>query len=169
VFPVLAVAANVLAVAVLVPTSRRRLFVSARGPLVLAALVAVTATLGSLFLSEAAGFVPCVLCWYQRIAMYPLAVLGVVAAWRRDAAVWVYAAPLAAVGLAVSVWHYLVERVPTLSAASSCSVSAPCDVRWVDAFGFVTIPYMAGSGFALILACLLAAARLGRAPAATDD
>lgn len=159
VFPVLALVANALALLVIIPATRRRLFSSARHPLILAAVVAIAATAGSLYLSEVARFIPCVLCWYQRIAMYPLALMLGVAAWRRDTKVWVYAAPLALIGMIISIWHYLVEHVPVLGQATSCSLSAPCDVRWVDAYGFVTIPYMAASAFVLILACLFVAAR----------
>jgi disulfide bond formation protein DsbB len=167
VFPLLAVVANLLTVALLVPPIRRRLVTSPAGALMLAAAVAAVATAGSLYLSEAAGFIPCLLCWYQRIAMYPLALILAVAVVRRDAKVWLYSVPVAAVGLAVAVWHYLVERLPVLSETTSCDVAAPCTERWVDAYGFVTIPYMAASGFTLIIVASIVAAVLdGASPKA---
>jgi disulfide bond formation protein DsbB len=127
----------------------------------LAFLVALTATLGSLYLSEIAHFVPCKLCWYQRIAMYPLVPILAVAAWKRDPAVWRYAVPVAAIGAAISVYHYQLERFPN-QASVSCSAEAPCTVVWIWKFHFVSIPFMALSGFALIVALLLVARSLAR-------
>jgi disulfide bond formation protein DsbB len=121
----------------------------------LAFVVALVATLGSLYLSEVAHFVPCRLCWYQRIAMYPLPVLLGIAWWRRDDHVRWYALPLAAIGGCVSVYHVLVERFPSLESTGVCEVSNPCTIRWVERFGFVTIPLMALAGFALIIALLV--------------
>lgn len=158
VFPILAILANVLTVAFLL---RPRLFFSSQfQPVSFAALVAVTATLGSLFLSEVAGFIPCNLCWAQRIAMYPLAVILPLAAHKPARGGLTAAGVLAVGGLAISLWHYAIERIPALSEATSCSVSAPCDVKWIDAYGFVTIPYMAASGFILILVSLYTHKRL---------
>ena len=116
-----------------------------------AAAVASTATLGSLWYSEVAGFVPCELCWYQRIAMYPLAVLLVVAAVRRDLTIRLHARLLAGIGLVISAWHVAVQRLPSLSGTSSCSADAPCTAIWVDSFGVFTIPTMAACGFLAVL------------------
>lgn len=127
-----------------------------RGALALAAMIAVVATAGSLTYSEAYGFVPCELCWYQRIAMYPLVVVLGVAAWRSDLAVRRYAAPLAAIGAALSIYHVLIQR--GLVGAGACDASAPCSVVWVRELGVVTIPGMALAGFLGILALLDAAA-----------
>lgn len=117
--------------------------------------VALVATLGSLFLSEVVGFTPCVLCWYQRIAMYPLAVILGIAALRSDIGVRRYVVPLLGVGAALSTYHYLMQHFPELS-ASSCSASAPCTAAWVWEFGFVSIPFMALACFATIAWLLLA-------------
>lgn len=116
-----------------------------------AAAVATTAMLGSLWYSEVAGFVPCDLCWYQRYAMYPLAVVLTVAAVRRDASIRVPARLAAGVGLAISAWHVAVQRVPSLSGATSCSAEAPCTAVWVEVFGLLTIPAMAACGFLAVL------------------
>jgi disulfide bond formation protein DsbB len=129
----------------------------------LAWLVAVIATAGSLYYSEVAGFEPCAYCWYQRIAMYPLAVILGVAAWRRDRSIHLYAIPLAAIGGAIAVYHYLVQRFPDLS-TGSCSATAPCSGIWVWELGFVTIPVMAFACFAAIIALL----GIGRSHAATN-
>lgn len=122
--------------------------------LVIAAVVAIVSTLGSLYFSEVANFPPCRLCWYQRIAMYPLAVILSIAAWRRDRAVRWYALPLAVAGGLVSVYHMLVERYPSLE-SGSCDPANPCSIIWVERLGYLTIPTMALSGFALIAVLLV--------------
>lgn len=124
------------------------------GALWLAAIVAGVATTGSLYFSEVAGYAPCALCWYQRIAMYPLVVILGIAAARGDVAIRRYVAPIAAVGAAVSIYHIGVERLPGLP-TGACSLEAPCDLIWVERFGFVTIPVMALAGFLAILSLLL--------------
>jgi len=123
----------------------------------LAFVVALVSTVGSLWLSEGAGFTPCRLCWYQRIAMYPMTVILGVAAWRRDGSVRWYALPVAAIGATISVWHILIERFPSLESSTSCEVANPCSIIWVERFGYLTIPTMALSGFVLIITLLLLA------------
>lgn len=113
-----------------------------------AAAVAVGATLGSLYFSESAGFVPCELCWFQRIAMYSTAVILTLAALRRDRAVLPYALTLSLLGLAVSAYHIQLQLFPDQS--SFCEAANPCSAQWVEAFGWMTIPQMAGLSFALI-------------------
>lgn len=120
----------------------------------LAALVAVVATLGSLYLSEVAHLIPCRYCWLQRIAMYPLALILVVAVVAKDRGVRKYAVPIACVGLAFSTWHYLLQVFPSLEDATACNILNPCTVRYAWKFGFVSIPYMAGSASILVLALL---------------
>ena len=120
----------------------------------LAWAVALTCTLGSLYLSEVAKFPPCILCWYQRIAMYPLVVILAVAALRRDRAVKWYVVPMALIGIGISIYHYLIERFPD-SVSFSCSADVPCSTVWVWKFHFLSIPAMAGLGFALITTLVL--------------
>jgi len=127
------------------------------GALWLAFTVALTATAGSLFFSELAHLVPCTLCWYQRIAMYPLALILGIAAWRGEWGVRRYAAPLAAIGAAVAAYHVVLQRVPSLPSAG-CSLTAPCSAIDFERFGFVTIPVMALIGFIAILTVLFALA-----------
>src|SRR3954470_16418728 len=125
----------------------------------LAWAVAAVCMVGSLYFSEVAHFVPCRLCWYQRIAMYPLVLLLGIAAARRDVAIRLYAIPLAAIGAAVSIYHVQLERFP--EQATFCSLEAPCNIPPVQQFGFVTLAVMALCGFAAIVA-LLAIARAPR-------
>ena len=114
-------------------------------------LVAVIATAGSLWFSESAGFPPCVLCWYQRIAMYPLViVLGIRAlrpAGSRDLRLAGLA--LVAVGLAVNLWHVAIETFPDLD-SGACDAAVPCTIRWVEGLGFFTIPRLATVAFLLV-------------------
>jgi len=116
----------------------------------LAWIVALTNTLGSLYLSEVAHFIPCKLCWYQRIAMYPLVVLLLVAAIKHSREIARATLPLIAIGAAISMYHYLVERFPSMAGGASCDPTAPCTVVWIWRFHYLSIPGMALSGFLLI-------------------
>src|SRR4051812_5667151 len=128
----------------------------------LAWVVATVTTLGSLYYSEHAGFIPCELCWYQRILMYPLVIVLGVAALRRDRAVWITALVFVVLGAPLSLYHWLVERVPAFEESSSCSAITPCSAPWFEKFGFVTLAWMAMSAFLLIgvlLVCTLLGTR----------
>ena len=127
--------------------ARARLAVPA---LALAAAIALVATLGSLWFSEVADLPPCRLCWFQRTAMYPLAVILTIAAIRRDRRIAWYAVPLALIGMGVSIYHYLVEWFPSWE--TSCDPINPCSLLWFGRrFGYLTLPSMAGTGFAGIV------------------
>jgi disulfide bond formation protein DsbB len=115
--------------------------------------IAIVATVGSLYLSEGAHFLPCALCWYQRIAMYPSAVLLAVALVRRRVDVNVYAIPLATMGALISAYHMLVERLPRLE-SGVCKSTAPCTVIWTRRLGYLTIPTMALTAFVAIVVLL---------------
>jgi disulfide bond formation protein DsbB len=115
----------------------------------LAWIVALVCTVGSLIYSEIIHFVPCRLCWFQRIAMYPLAFILLVGAIRREAVVKYYALPLALTGLAVSIYHNLSQLNPSLE-GGACDPLNPCSARSIEVFGFIDIPFMAGAGFILI-------------------
>lgn len=119
----------------------------------LAFAVALTCTLGSLYFSEIAKFTPCKLCWYQRIAMYPLVLLLGLAAARRDRGIRVYGLALAAIGAGIATYHTWLQAFPS-STSSFCTVEAPCTERHVWELGFVSIPFMALAGFLLIIALL---------------
>jgi hypothetical protein len=138
---------------------RRKLTGDERGLLLLAWLTALGATLGSLYYSDVVGFRPCLLCWYQRIAMYPLVLILGAGVIRGEAGVWRYGLPLSVVGLVIAVYHVAVQYRPALDVVT-CDASAPCTVRYVAAYGFVSIPFMAACGFLLISAVLLAARTL---------
>ena len=121
----------------------------AKAALPLAATVASGAMLGSIYFSEIADFVPCKLCWYQRIAMYPLAVLLTIATIYRDRAIFRYVTVIAALGLSVSVYHVWIQWFPEDS--NFCEISNPCSAKWIEALGAITIPQMAAVSFILII------------------
>ena len=123
----------------------------------LATMVAVGATLGSLYFSEIRNFVPCDYCWYQRIAMYPLAIILLIATIRRDKNIIPYALTLSLSGMVLSVYHYQLQLFPEQS--SSCGLDASCTYRWIEVFGFVTIPLLALTSFAFISMILLVTPR----------
>jgi len=161
----IALVATLAAVGMLV--TRRVPAWAPRAALPTAAAITVVTTLGSLYYSEVAGYPPCVLCWYQRIAIYPQVVILGVAAWRRDARVWMTSVPLAAIGIAISAWHVAVERNPAL--AGPCDPDNPCAIRWVEEFGFLTIPTMALiAGLAIVALTLLARRAADDRAAGTD-
>ncbi len=115
----------------------------------IAALVAVAATAGSLYFSEVAGFVPCELCWYQRIAMYPMALILPLAVLRRDRQITNYAFVLAGAGFLISASHIEAQLFPERS--NSCALDDPCSAKWVEGLGVFTIPQMAAMAFFLIV------------------
>jgi disulfide bond formation protein DsbB len=127
-------------------------------------VVAALATGGSLFFSEVAHYPPCELCWFQRVCMYPLAITTLLAAVFGDRRASRYLLPLPLVGGAVSAYHLLVEN-GVLNQSQACLISAPggCAVKWVDEFGYVTIPTLALTGFVLAFGSLLLASLEPRA------
>ena len=122
-------------------------------------LVAVTATAGSLYFSEVRLFVPCSLCWYQRIFMYPLVILLGIASYRQDTGIVRYALPLSVLGGTVSLFHYLEQKVPGFSAPTLCRAGVPCTQEYINWLGFITIPFLALVAFTLITLLLIGVAR----------
>jgi disulfide bond formation protein DsbB len=116
--------------------------------------VATLAMAGSLYFSEVANYTPCTLCWYQRIAMYPLVLILGIAAIRRDSGIRLYAIPLAGVGAAIAAYHYLLEWFPQID-TGACTVGIPCTQVWFREFGFVSLPLLALVAFLLVIALLL--------------
>jgi disulfide bond formation protein DsbB len=118
-------------------------------------VVALVTTLGSLYFSEIAHFTPCDLCWYQRICMYPLVVVLLVAAIRDDRRVWTYVTPIAGIGAVIAVYHTQLQAFPQQQ--SFCSVTVPCTARYVWELGFISLPFMALTAFVFILTMVLLA------------
>ena len=141
------------------PLRRQAVEAVAPSALALAAVVAAVCMSGSLYFSEVARFPPCHLCWLQRFCMYPLVPILGLAAWKRAGWVRPYAAALAFVGACISTYHVALEHHPEWE-SSVCDPKNPCTVIWVKRVGYLTIPTMALSGFALIIT-LLAVSRAG--------
>jgi disulfide bond formation protein DsbB len=116
--------------------------------------LAFVATAGSLFFSEVSDFIPCRLCWFQRIGMYPLAAILLIAAKRRDVRGGaLYGLPLAVFGSIVAIYHIYIEYHPEAETAA-CKVGAPCTVKWIDKLGYITIPVLALTAFLAIITLL---------------
>jgi disulfide bond formation protein DsbB len=126
-----------------------------------ACLVALVATAGSLYFSEVRHFAPCVLCWYQRIAMYPLALTLGIAAVTNDRRIGRYVLPVTAIGSIISIYHVQLERFPQQEALA-CSKTVPCTTIWFDQFGYITLPTLALSAFALIAVLVWLGGRHGQ-------
>lgn len=115
-------------------------------------VVALTAGAGSLFYSEIAGYAPCKLCWLQRIFMYPQIFLLGVALWKKDRAVADYSLLLSVIGGTIAAYHYLLQiGIAPPIPCSAVGVSVSCSQRFVMLFGYITIPMMALTAFALLL------------------
>lgn len=127
-----------------------------------ASLTAVVATLGSLYYSEIRHFVPCTLCWYQRILMYPLAFLLPMGFLRKNPAVQTLALPLSILGMVVATYHVMEEKIPGFSPIKVCAPDNPCTTPWVNYFGWITIPVLSLIAFAIITICILVANRRAR-------
>ena len=121
-------------------------------------MITTGAMVGSLYFSEKVGFAPCKLCWYQRIAMFSIAIISFVAALRNDKNIARYTIVLAPMGLVVSTYHYLLEWYPNLE-TSVCSLDVPCTAVWFRELGFVTLCFMAGCAFITVIAVSLAIMR----------
>ena len=118
-------------------------------------IIALVATVGSLFFSEVMELPPCVLCWYQRIAMYPLVFVLGTGIVLRDARLKIYALPLCLVGLAISVYHNLLYYGIIPESITPCTEGISCTSRQIEWLGFITIPLMALTAFVGIAICLI--------------
>ena len=118
--------------------------------LLFAWLVALIATLGSLYFSEIAGWIPCKFCWFQRIFMYPLSIVLGIAHFRKDLRIRTYVIPLALIGALISAYHYALQRISILQAYSVCDATADCAVPYTLNFGYITVPFMALTAFILV-------------------
>lgn len=125
----------------------------------LAFFLALMASLASLFLSEVLHFQPCILCWYQRIAMYPQVVLLYVAQLRKERVLTPYLLVTNVIGSLISLYHYSLHVLPrTMVPILPCSTQlggVPCDKGYDFYFGFMTFPLMAWSVFMLITFLLI--------------
>jgi len=119
-------------------------------------MVATTATLGALFLGEVMGMTPCLLCWYQRIFMFPLVLILPLGLLPFDHKVVRYALALAVPGALIATFHLLLVAGVIPEAIQPCSQGVPCSTTVIEWFGFITIPLLSAAAFFTILALLLA-------------
>lgn len=117
-------------------------------------LVSLLATLGSLFFSEVMLLPPCVLCWYQRIAIYPVVVISSVGLLARDRRVASYLWPFVLAGLAVAVYHNLLYYDLIPQAITPCAKGVSCTDRQLDWLGFISIPLLSLFAFVVMAGCL---------------
>lgn len=121
----------------------------------LAWMIALVATVGSLFFSEVMQLPPCVLCWYQRIAMYPLVLIIGIGIITRDSRLKNYALPLCLIGLAISIYHNLLYYGILPESIAPCTEGISCTSRQIEWLGFITIPLLALAAFVSLAVCLL--------------
>lgn len=114
-------------------------------------LVATVATLGSLFFSEVMGFIPCSLCWYQRIFMYPICIALIPALLKIDRNVFFYLYPMVILGLGTAFFHNLLSWGIISEELSPCVSGIPCSARYIEWGGFVTIPFLSLMAFIILL------------------
>lgn len=98
----------------------------------IALLAAWVAMLGSLYFSEIAGYIPCTLCWYQRILMYPLAGIIAIGLLRRDEGLPAYVLPFSVFGIGLSTYHYLLQKTDFINETVACQVGVPCSTFWIN-------------------------------------
>lgn len=120
--------------------------------------VALAAMAGSLYFSEVRHFPPCALCWYQRIFMYPLTVILAVGILRRDAGVFWTVLPLSFIGITVSIYHNLIQQGVISETIRVCQVGVSCRAKEIEWLGFITIPMMSLTAFALIIILMTSSA-----------
>lgn len=135
----------------MLPSSARESDGSNWAMLFLAWLVALTSTLAALYIGEFLEQTPCRLCWYQRIAMFPLAVILGIACYRDDFLVRQYAIPIAFAGLAVALWHNLLYFDVVSESIQPCDKTVSCSGEVMVIFGWVPIPVLSLTAFGLIL------------------
>ncbi|MCP4165121.1 MAG: disulfide bond formation protein B [Chloroflexi bacterium] len=124
--------------------------------LYIALAAAVIAMVGSLYFSEVAGFIPCKLCWYQRILMYPLTVILLMIIIRyldEDAPYFVL--PFSLLGIGASTYHFLLQKTDIFNSHAVCTAGAPCTTTWINWFGFITIPFLALVAFLIITIAMM--------------
>jgi len=124
-------------------------------------IIAAVSTLGSLFFSEVMNYPPCILCWYQRICMYPLVVLLLAGLFPFEQKIVKFTAPLALIGWFIAFYHNLLYYKILPESAAPCKQGISCTSIHIEWFGFITIPLLSLIGFTLILGLLVTIHRTG--------
>lgn len=124
--------------------------------------VSLAATLGSLFFSEVLKFPPCILCWYQRIFMYPLVFLIPVGIMKKDKNLPYFILPLASIGATIAVFHNLLYYGLIPESTAPCILGISCTTKFIEYFGFITIPFLSLSAFLTIIICMYLAKKYNK-------
>ncbi len=125
-------------------------------------LVAAISTLGSLFFSEVMRFPPCVLCWYQRILMYPLVIIFLMGLFPYDGKVIRFSFPLVLLGWLTAVYHNLLYYNILPESAAPCVLGISCTTVQIQWLGFITIPFLALTAFTILLILLTTIHRISK-------
>lgn len=123
--------------------------------LYLAWVQSIVAMFGSLYFSEVMKLQPCVLCWYQRILMYPLVAIIAVGILRKDKKIYQYVLPLSITGFIIAAYHNLLYYKILPESIQPCTLGISCTTRQIEWLGFITIPLMSLTAFAIITTCML--------------
>lgn len=115
-------------------------------------VIALMATLGSLYFSEVRGYEPCELCWYQRIIMYPIVLISTIAIIQKNAKIALTIAVFSCIGAATSLYHYGIQKITFLQESAPACGQVACTGYYINWFGFITIPFLALTAFVLIAA-----------------
>ncbi|WP_412473273.1 disulfide oxidoreductase [Halobacteriovorax sp. YZS-1-1] len=118
-------------------------------------IVAMIATVGSLFFSVIMEFTPCSLCWYQRVAMYPLAIIFLFGVYDEEHYCMKTSIPFTVIGWAIAVYHNLLQWEIIPESASPCLNGVPCSAKWINWFGFISIPFLSLMAFTILLITLV--------------
>lgn len=117
--------------------------------------VALLSTFGAIFIGEVMGKTPCLLCWFQRAFMFPLAVILAVACYTSDAGVWRYALPVAGVGLLIAVYHNLLFWGVLPEEIQPCGTGPSCSSADLNLIGFIPIPVLSLAAFTALAVLLM--------------
>jgi disulfide bond formation protein DsbB len=118
-------------------------------------LIVLLATGGSLFFSEVLKLPPCVLCWYQRVFMYPLVIILAVGILRKEKKIYQYVLPMSIIGLLIAIYHNLLYYNVIPESLSPCTAGISCTTKLIEWFGFITIPLLSLTAFTLITVIML--------------
>jgi len=113
-------------------------------------VVSLVATLGSLYFSEIRGYIPCTMCWFQRIFMYPIVIITTVAVIQKNAKIAMTTAVFSVIGGCISLYHYGVQKIDFLTESAPACGLVSCTGQYINWLGFITIPFLALTAFILI-------------------
>lgn len=118
--------------------------------LIFIAVVSLIAILGSLYFSEVKGYIPCTLCWYQRIFMYPIFLIASIGLFKKNSQMALTTGIFAVIGGMLSIYHYGIQKLRFLQDSAPSCGNVPCTGEYINYFGFITIPFLALTAFLLI-------------------